>query len=73
MKPTQKPKKRQVKNLGNKIRKFSQKNIADMLALSSTEMNVSNMDLKTAKSLQIPWSKLKKILVKGLRGPDVTR
>jgi hypothetical protein len=70
---TRKPKKKHRKNIARKIRKFSQKNIADMLALSANELNISKMDLKLAKSLQIPWSKLKKILVRGLRGPDITR
>jgi hypothetical protein len=44
-----------------------------MLALSISEMDMPDLNLKTAKSLEIPWSKLKKMLIRGLRGADVTR
>jgi len=61
------------KKLFRKLRKFSAKNIQNMISLSRKELKLSLGGSKKPQSTSLPWNKLKKLLTKGIRGPDVSR
>jgi len=69
-----KPEKVSVKKkLFRKLRKFSAKNTENMISLSRKELKLSLGGSKKPRSTSLPWAKLKRLLTKGIRGPDVSR
>ena len=77
-----------VKNVGNiskpktpsigakifrRLRKFSKKSVENMMKMSNLGKSLPLLNIQRPKSSKIPWATLKRVLTKGIRGPDVAR
>jgi len=65
----------QMKNkahLLHKIRRFSRKNIVQMLKMSNKELRIPLKKVRKPRSVKMNWQRLKNALTRGLRGPRVT-
>ena len=74
IKPTTKALKTKIKNrLFHKIRRFSNKNIEEMVKTSRKELKLPYLKTRKPRSVDVKWQRLRKVLMKGLRGPSVSQ
>ena len=56
-----------------RLRKFSKKSVENMMKMSNLGNRLPLVNIKSPKSSKIPWATLKRVLTRGIRGPDVAR
>ena len=61
------------KKIFRRLRKFSKKSVENMMKMSNFGSKILLSNVQTPKSSMIPWSMLKRVLTRGIRGPDVAR
>ena len=56
-----------------RLRKFSKKSVENMMKMPNFGKSIPLANVKSPQSSNIPWVTLKRVLTKGIRGPDVAR
>lgn len=56
-----------------RLRKFSKKSVENMMKMSNLGNSIPLANVKSPRSSKIPWATLKRVLTRGIRGPDVAR
>jgi hypothetical protein len=60
-------------HLFHKIRRFSKKNIAEMVKTSRKELKLPFGKTRKPRSVDVRWQRLRRVLTRGLRGPSVSQ
>ena len=72
-KPLTNKKPKNKSRLMHKIRRFSKKNIAEMVKTSRKEMKLPFGKTQKPRSVDVRWQRLRRVLTRGLRGPSVSQ